>query len=323
MQDKYLDAIILERRRLTDRVSEFLIGAADGRALPLAEAGSHIELRFGGNESRFLRHYSIVGPLKDGADSEGFWRIAVQREPRSRGSAFIHANFQPGTRLCVSRPFNAFRLSRGKPHHLLVAGGIGITPVFAMARSLKARHESFSAAYLGAARSDMAYADEMEALCGDRLTLRETARQGVPDLRALLAVQPEGTQVYVCGPSGLIDALVAAGQALGWDPGRIRYEVFNAAHRPEDETFDVRLKGGAVVRVGAGTTILDALEAAGVETYADCRRGECGLCTTVVLGYDGDLDHRDHFFSDEDRSEGRQMTICCSRIAGRVLELDI
>ena len=323
MQDRYMDAVIVGRRPLTDRITELSIRAADGRPLPLAEAGSHIELRFGGEGGRFLRHYSIVGPLAADGDAEGFWRIAVQREDRSRGSAFIHANFTPGTHLRVSRPFNAFRLSRGKPHHLLVAGGIGITPILAMARSLYTRHESFSALYLGAQRGAMAYADEMEALCGPRLTLRQTATEGVPDLQALLAMQPEGTQVYVCGPSGLIEALVSAAAALDWVPGRIRYEIFNAAHQPGDQPFEVRLKNGTVVPVGAGTTILDALEGAGVETFADCRRGECGLCTTDVIGCDGELDHRDHFFTDADRAAGRQMTICCSRINGRVLELDL
>lgn len=323
MQDKYLDAVIVGRRNLTDRISEFLIGAADGRPLPPAEAGSHVELRFGGSEGRFLRHYSVVGALDAGAAPEPFWRIAVQREDRSRGSAFIHGNFEVGTRLRVSRALNAFRLIRNLPNHLLIAGGIGITPIFAMARSLGSRQETFSAVYIGQERGAMAYVGELESLCGGRLAVIETKRGGMPDLKALLAAQPEGTQVYVCGPSGMIQALVSAAEELCWDPARIRYEVFNAAHRPDDQCFEVRLKNGARVPVGAGITILDALEAAGVETYADCRRGECGLCIADVTGCDGALDHRDHFFSDEEHVAGGQMTICCSRIRGRVLELDL
>ena len=323
MQDKYLDAVIVGRRHLTDRISEFLIVAADGAALPLAEAGSHVEMRFGGAQGRFLRHYSVVGPLSPDLPPEPFWRIAVQREDRARGSAFIHDNLIVGSPVRVSRPLNAFRLSRHRPHQLLVAGGIGITPIFAMARSLLIRHEEFSAFYAGLDRTAMAYADELEALCGNRLTLHESRTAGLPNLDALLAAQPEGTQVYVCGPPAMIDALVAAGARLGWDPARIRFEVFNAAHRPEDSAFEVKLRDGATILVGAGTTILDALEAAGVETFADCRRGECGLCTTDVIGCDGALDHRDHFFSDADHEAGRQVTICCSRITGRVLELDI
>ncbi|AOR80818.1 ferredoxin [Sphingomonas sp. LH128] len=323
MQDKYLNAIVVGRRALTDRITEILIAAQDGRALPPAEAGSHIELRFGGEDGRFLRHYSVVGALTAGSAPEPFWRIAVQRENRARGSAFIHGNFVVGTHLRVSRPLNAFRLMRHRPKTLLIAGGIGITPIFAMARSLDARHENFSAVYVGLERATMAYVDELETLCGDRLSVVQTEYDGIPDLKALLAKQPEGAQVYVCGPGGMIEALVAAAAELGWAPDRIRYEVFNAAHSPEDEGFEVRLKDGMTIPIGAGMTILDALEARGVETYADCRRGECGLCTTAVIACDGELDHRDHFFSDEDKAEGRQMTICCSRIRGRVLELDI
>src|SRR4051812_40704344 len=110
MQSKYFDAVVLARRTLTDRIAEFQIAAADGQSLPLAEAGSHIELRFGGDDGRFLRHYSVVGPLGLQEGWEPFWRIAVQRENRSRGSAFIHDHFRAGTRLRISHPMNAFRL---------------------------------------------------------------------------------------------------------------------------------------------------------------------------------------------------------------------
>jgi ferredoxin-NADP reductase len=323
MQDKYLDAVVVGRRQLTERISEFLVGTSDGRVLPSAEAGGHIELRFGGASGHFLRHYSVVGALAVDSEAEPFWRIAVQRENRSRGSAFIHDNFVVGTRLRASRPLNAFRLIRNQPHHLLIAGGIGITPIFAMARSLVTRHETFSAVYVGHESGSMAYVDELKALCGARLEVVETDKTGLPDLKVLLAGQPENTQVYVCGPSALIDGLVNTAAGLGWAPARIRFEAFNAAHKPDDEGFEVRTRGGSTIQVGAGVTILDALEAAGVETYSDCRRGECGLCLTEIVGCDGVVDHRDHFFSDNEKAEGRRMTICCSRITGKILELNI
>ncbi len=321
MQDKYLDAVVLTRRTLTERITEFLIGAADGQALSLAEAGSHIELRFGGAGDRFLRHYSLIGPLTAGTVREPFWRIAVRREDRARGSHFIHRHLLPGTRLRVSRPINAFRLARRQPHTLLVAGGIGITPILAMARSLVTRQQAFSLLYVGVEKAQMAYVEELATMCGPSLTVAETSRQGVPDLKAVLAAQPADTTAYVCGPSGMIEDLIKAGAALNWVPERIRFEIFNTAHRPEDQPFEVRLKDGRIVRVGAGTTILDALEGAGVDTYADCRRGECGLCTTAVLSCDGALDHRDRICSGEDRAH--QMTICCSRITGHLLNLDL
>lgn len=322
MFNKYFAATVLVRRELTDRITEFCLGAADGSRLPLAEAGSHIELRFGGKDAPFLRHYSLVGPL-DVSSAEPFWRIAVQREPRARGSAYIHAQFKPGTRLLVSNPINAFRLARQQPHVLLVAGGIGVTPMLAMARSLRVRGAAFSMVYAGLEAGAMAYADTLRAICGDRLALHEAKQSGIPDLQALLAGQPAGTMAYICGPGVMIEALRAAAEALGWAKERVRFELFNAAHKPDDEAFEVRTRSGRAVKVGAGTTILDALEAAGVETFSDCRRGECGLCVTNVLGCEGKLDHRDRFFSAEEQAANTQLTICCSRAKGAGLTLDI
>jgi vanillate O-demethylase ferredoxin subunit len=323
MQDRYFDAVVLERRALTERIAELKIGAADGRALPLAEAGSHIELRFGGAGGHFLRHYSLVGPLTLDAHNETFWRIAVQRENRARGSAHIHANFRSGTQLKVSRPIGAFRLGRNVPHVLLIAGGIGITAILPMLRSLLIRKQSFSMRYVGAKREAMAYADDVLALGGERIQLHESSRDGRLDLDALLAAQPPGTVAYICGPGRLIDGLRAAARAQAWDENRIRFEVFNAAHRPEDTAFVVRLRSGRLVTVGAGTTILDALEAAGVDTLSDCRRGECGLCLVDVVDAHEGIDHRDSYLTPQEKAACTQLTICCSRARGELIELDV
>jgi ferredoxin-NADP reductase len=323
VQDKYSDAVVLERHSLTDRIAELKIGSADGRALPMAEAGSHIELRFGGAAGYFLRHYSVVGPLTPEDRIEPFWRIAVQREDRARGSAHIHANFRSGTHLKVSRPVGAFRLARNVPHALLIAGGIGITPILPMMRSLLIRKQSFSLLYAGVRREAMAYADDVLAMGGEHVRLHESSRDGTPDLDALLAFQPPGTVGYICGPGPMIDALRAVARARSWAENRIRFEVFNAAHRPEDTDFAVRLKTGRIVKVGAGTTILDALEAARVDTLSDCRRGECGLCLTDVLDPHDGIDHRDSYLTAEEKAAGTQLTICCSRTRGKLIDLDL
>jgi vanillate O-demethylase ferredoxin subunit len=289
----------------------------------MAESGSHIELHFGGGEQQLVRHYSIVGPLAIHNDPEPFWRIAVQREDRARGSAFIHDNFRAGTALTVSRPISAFRLSRHGAKTLLVAGGIGVTPMLAMARSLRMRKLDFAMFYAGQDRSAMAYVDELEDLCGDRLSVHESKPDGIPDLVSLLSGQPAETIAYVCGPTAMIEAVRVAAAALGWSRERVRFEVFNAAHRPDDGDFEVRLSTGRHVKVGAGTTILEALELAGVDTLSSCRRGECGLCITDVADCDGELDHRDRYFNDEEHRAGRQIAICCSRIIGRALALNV
>lgn len=323
MQEKYLDAVVLERHHLTDRILELKIGAADRRALPMAEAGSHIELRFGGAGGHFLRHYSVVGPLSLDERVEPFWRIAVQREDRARGSAYIHANFRSGARLRVSNPIGAFRLARNLPHVLLIAGGIGITPILPMMRSLLIRRQPFTMLYAGLNRDVMAYADDVLVMGGDHVRLHEASRDGNPDLDNLLAFQPPGTVAYICGPGPMIDALRAVASARSWAENRVRFEVFNAAHRPEDTDFAVRLKTGQIVEVGAGTTILDALEAARVDTLSDCRRGECGLCLTDVIDPHDGIDHRDSYLTEEEKAAGTQLTICCSRARGKLLDLDL
>jgi vanillate O-demethylase ferredoxin subunit len=147
-----------------------------------------------------------------------------------------------------------------------------------MMRSLQVRRQSFIMFYVGSRRASMPYADQVEAMGGQHARLHESALVGRPDFDELLAYQPPGTVIYICGPGRMIDAVVDIARAQGWAPNRIRFEVFNAAHKPEDTDFTVRLATSRTVHVGAGTTILDALEAAGVDTLSDCRRGECGLC---------------------------------------------
>jgi ferredoxin-NADP reductase len=323
VQDRFFDAVVLDRHALTDRIVELRLGPVDGRVLPMAEAGSHLELRFGGTTGRFLRHYSVVGPLSLDPEPESFWRIAVQREDRNRGSSHIHANVRHGSRLRTSQPVGSFRLGRNLPHVLLVAGGIGITAILPMLRSLVVRRQSFSMLYAGVRREAMAYADEVLAMGGEHVRLHESAQDGLPDLDALLAFQPPGTVAYVCGPGPMIDALRAVARGRCWAENRVRFEVFNAAHRPEDTDFAVRLRSGRTVGVGAGTTILDALEAAGVDTLSDCRRGECGLCLTDVLERHEGVDHRDSYLTAEEKASGTQLTICCSRAAGQLIDLDL
>ena len=323
MSARFTDAVILGRRDLTQRISKFTIGLADGTALPPARAGSHVELRFGGQNGRFLRHYSLVGPLSTTSAHEGFWRIAVQREDRRRGSDYIHRHLRPGSRLQISGEMSPFRMAQAEQNVLLVAGGIGITAMLPMLRSCVMRQVPVSMFYAGRSRAEMAFADEVEAIGGACVTLHdETALGHRPDLARLLAAQPPGTTAYVCGPAGLIQGLCDEAQRQGWAPGRVRYEVFNAAHRPDDGALTVRTASGRDVRVGAGTTILDALEMAGVDTLSDCRRGECGLCVTR-LKQATQIDHRDRYLTDPERAAMDQIAICCSRPTGSLIELEI
>jgi ferredoxin len=169
----------------------------------------------------------------------------------------------------------------------------------------------------------MPYADEVQAMAGDHVRLHESGGDGTLDLGLLLAFQPPGTVVYVCGPGRMIDALRGIARARSWTENRIRFEVFNAAHRPEGTDFSVRLRYGQTIPVGAGTTILDALEAAGVDTLSDCRRGECGLCLTDVVDAHDGIDHPGSCMTAEECAANTQLTICCSRAMGPLIDLDL
>lgn len=311
-------------RQLAPRVREYLLRSAAGQPLPSYEAGAHVAVRIRSKDRGLIvRHYSLVGGAGLEDDPRDVYRIAVQREDRGRGSAHIHATFEAGTELEVGAPLNDFPLGRRDKRVLLIAGGIGITPIFSMARSLTRRKCAFEVFYGGRTRAEMAYHDELAAMAGDRARFHYSDRQGPPKLLELLAAQPAGTVAYVCGPSGMIAAAHAAGKELGWDQGRVRSEMFGASVAPDAQPFVVHLaRSGMDVEVGPGVSILDALLERDVPVLWDCGRGECGLCPLPVVDADGDLEHHDRYLSDEERAAGDTMCICVSRTNGRRLVLD-
>nr|CDQ34078.1 Toluene-4-sulfonate monooxygenase system reductase subunit TsaB1 [Virgibacillus halodenitrificans] len=324
MPDKYKTAVVLERRELTEHISEITLGLADDSPLPASRAGAHVEIRFGGNDGRFLRHYSLIGPLDLTSTHEPFWRIAVQRENRRRGSDYIHRHFRAGTNVLISPALSPFRLTSDDGPALLIAGGIGITAILPMLRSCVMRRRDVHMLYVGRSREAMAYVEEAEALGGDAVTVHDaTALEGRPNLDALLAQQPTNTTAYVCGPPALIDGTRQAAQRLGWAPERVRHEIFNAAHKAEDHAVTVQTRSGTQIPVSPGHTLLEALEAAGAETFSDCRRGECGLCITPVSSVDTDIDHRDRFLTPDQKRSNRQIALCCSRPRSGSIALDI
>lgn len=319
-----IDVEVIGVRQLTPRVKEFLLRAADGAPLPEYTAGAHIALHtVSGEHGLIVRHYSLVGGQGMEDDPRNVYRIAVQREDHGRGSAHIHAAFAVGTRLQIGPPANNFPLARNDPHVLLIAGGIGITPIYSMARSLHRRRRSFSVFYAGRDAGQMAYRDELVSLCEGEARIHCSNERGHPDLLALLQEQPAGTVVYICGPARMIEAARHAAAELGWPEEQVRSEMFGAGITGRAAAFDVHLRRSNVtVKVGADTSILDALLAAKVPVLWDCRRGECGLCPLPVVCADGGIEHHDRYLSDEERASGESLCICVSRIRGDTLVLD-
>lgn len=327
MQSQLLDVIVSRIRQLTPRIKEYHLQSVDGRKLPRYAPGAHVELHtLSPVSGPIVRHYSLVGSEGLIDDPVNVYRIAVQREDRLRGSAHIHDTFDIGTKLRVSRPKNNFQLGLRDKQTLLIAGGIGITPIYSMMRSLVRRGRTFDMVYSGRSIELLAYAQEVSSLAGQAVTLHKSGADGAShlDLVALLERQSDDTTVYVCGPSSMIDAVHATAKGLGWDPARVRSESFGAGPSPDDQAFDVELRRtGTRVRIGRDTSVLDALTLAGLDLFSDCRRGECGLCAVPVADAKDGIDHRDKYLSDEEHQANSTMCICVSRARGESLVLDI
>ena len=306
-------AVLRATRDLAPDIRLFEIDPPPGTTPP--EPGAHVHVLVQIGERQDVRSYSTVGLVPD-----GLVRIAVKRLPDSRGGSEYMWRLQPGARLTMSQPGNRFALSRGRAEYLLVAGGIGITPLVGMASSLAQAGARVRLLYGVRAAADAAFAEELRARIGDRLELFA----GVPiDLPAEIARLAPGGELYVCGPIGMLEAAKRAWAAAGRPIADLRFETFGNSGRYAAEPFVVRIpRLGVEVEVPRNATLLEALERAGVETMYDCRRGECGLCALPILAVDGIVDHRDVFFSDAEKAGNARLCACVSRVAGGSVTLD-
>lgn len=321
-----LDVRVAAVRALTPRINEYLLVSLDGSPLPRYEPGAHIELHLQSNTlGRLVRHYSLIGGMGAQHDPSPYFRIAVQRESERGGSAHIHEFLKAGSELKISWPKNNFVLGRNAAHVLLIAGGIGITPIFSMLRSAVYRQQSFNFVYSGRTVESMAYLANVMALAGVHGSLHLSGEPPIDhlDLPMLLAAQPPGVSVYVCGPPGMVNATYAAAAAVGLAKAQVHSEQFGALRADTDRSFEVIFeRSGKVVTVGPDTSLLDAAEAAGLSLLSDCRRGECGLCPLPILSTDSAIEHRDRYLSDEEKAANKSLCLCVSRLQGGRLVLD-
>lgn len=310
------DARLVSTRDLTRDIRLFEIEPSGVFVPP--SPGSHVNVAVTIGERADMRSYSTVGPCRD-----GLYRIAVKRLPESRGGSAYMWTLAPGARMSVSTPGNHFELGRDRPGYLLLAGGIGITPIYTMALALAEAGAPFRLLYAVRTRDDLAFADDLAARIGNRLELFVDAEDRQVDLAAEIAGLVPGGEFYVCGPIGLLEAAKRAWSASGRPIDQLRFETFGNSGRYPTESFRVRIpRLGREIEVPANRTLLETLEAAGVDMISDCRRGECGLCALPILGAEGVVDHRDVFFSDEEKAENRKLCTCVSRVSGGTLTLD-
>ena len=302
-------------------ICTFELVSADGKPLPAFSAGSHVDVHL---PNGITRQYSLCN---DSAESHRYL-IGVLKDPATRGgSRAMHEVVKEGDLLQISPPKNHFALTHGASRSLLLAGGIGITPILCMAERLAVVGAEFDMHYCSRSRERMAFHDR---ICSSAFAAKvefhfdDGAPQQKLDLQALLATLLAGTHLYVCGPKGFMDAVLNTARAAGWPEEQLHYEFFSAevVRSDNDGSFEVKLaSSGKVVRVQKDRTVIEALAAAGVEVPISCEQGVCGTCLTRVL--EGTPDHRDVFQTAEEQAKNDQFTPCCSRSKSAMLVLDI
>jgi ferredoxin-NADP reductase len=285
------------------------------RPSPSAPPGSHVDVRIHVDGRSDVRSYSVVGTGERGTELV----LGVQLAAQSRGgSAYLHS-LRPGAALQVTAPLQDFPLQYGRPEYVLLAGGIGVTALVAMAADLRRRGADYRVVHVARSRGRLAFADELQREHGDRLSVHLDDEHGRFDVQGLVDGLGPDAELYLCGPIPLLDAAKRAWAHAGRPRSRLRFESFGSSGSYAPEAFRVVVpRLGVEAVVPPDGTLLDALERCGAEVMYDCRRGECGLCTVQVLGLEGVLDHRDVFLSDEQHAEGGRMQACVSRaVSGR------
>lgn len=290
--------------------------AADGGALPAFTAGAHVDVHLPGG---LIRQYSLSN---DPAESHRYV-LGVLLETQSRGGSRAVHELVPGQTLQIGTPKNHFPLAAQARRSLLIAGGIGITPILAMARELASEGAAFEFHYAASSAERMAFRADIEASDWAEVVQFHVGHERL-DVKQLLAAQTGDVHVYVCGPKRLIDAVTDAAQGLGWAAERVHREFFAGAEAPasvQDRAFEIELRSGRVITVAADQTAAQALIAAGVPLLTSCEQGVCGTCLTRVIA--GHPEHRDLYLTPDEQAANDQFLPCCSRALSDRLLLDL
>lgn len=314
-----LRVTVLARHSEAQDIVGLELGDAGGAPLPPFSAGAHIDVQV---RPGLTRQYSLCN-----APSERHrYLIAVLRDPRSRGgSSAIHDSVQVGDSLQISAPRNHFPLVPAE-RYLLFAGGIGVTPILCMAERLAQLGATFTMHYCTRSPERTAFRERIarSGFAGQvRFHVDAGPVEAKLDIDATLRAATPDTHLYVCGPAGFIEAVTGAAGRQGWAGERIHVEHFGAAPAPGGGAapFVVKIAStGQVCNVGPGQSVTRVLEEQGIVIPVSCEQGVCGTCVTRVL--QGVIEHRDQYFTDEERALNEQFTPCCSRGQG-MLVLDL
>jgi vanillate O-demethylase ferredoxin subunit len=306
-------ATVIATRDVAPRIREILI-RPDQFSSATFPVGSHIKVGVSIDGRPDVRSYSLVGE----ASSDGY-RIAVRLAEDSRGGSRYMWSLREGARLNVTAPASLFAIDWQRRNYCLVAGGIGITPLFGAAQALQRREACFMLHYAVRSRRDAAYLDDLEALLGNRLRVYAGNEGERIDLAATFSKMSPQAVALFCGPMRMLEAARGAWAACGRAPTDFSYETFGSSGSFAAEPFRVRVKDtGAELVIPRDRSMLDVLCEAGHDLISDCKRGECGVCAVDVVDVDGRIDHRDVFFSDAQKRENQKICPCVSRAQGLV-----
>ncbi|MCM2563165.1 PDR/VanB family oxidoreductase [Lutimaribacter sp. EGI FJ00015] len=308
---------VVKKRALTDRITEFTLADPQGQALPGWTAGAHIRVDVADGD----RAYSLIA-WDDARDAPKHYTIAVQREDGGAGGSRHMHGLAEGGEVQAFAPKCDFPVIPGEPA-VLLAGGIGITPMISMAAALKAQGVEATLHYTGRSRGAMAYCDDLLDLMGDAVHIHCDDEASALDLDRVVDSLGD-RHLYICGPKGLMDATRSRAEAAGIPIDRVHVELFDngSAGRDDDAAFEVELAStGEVFTIPPGKSIIEVLEEGGHDLIYDCQRGDCGICQAEVIS--GEPDHRDVVLSDAEKSGGKLMQICVSRAKSARLVLDL
>lgn len=314
-----LKVVVSRKTRECESIVSFELRHPEGGLLPAFTAGSHIDIHL---TDKLIRQYSLLNDPRE----DDRYVIGVLREVAGRGgSNYLHAEVQEGDIVTISAPRNAFPLTESATHSLLLAGGIGVTPLLAMAERLTHLGAPFEMHYCARTRARAAFLDRIAARpYADRVQLHfdDEAADQLLDIPALLSRYEPGMHLYVCGPQGFMEAVLSEARKH-WPEEAVHREYFSPAPQTNsgnERAFKVKIAStGEIIDVGADESIATALERHGIHLTLSCEQGICGTCITGVL--EGIPDHRDDVLTEEEHAANDMMTPCCSRSKSDLLVL--
>lgn len=319
MIEELLDVVVRKRELQGDGVVVLDLTRRDGSLLPVFDAGAHVDIHIAPG---LVRQYSLCSNPAD----LSVYRLGVLKDPASRGgSVGVHNTLLEGSEVQISAPRNLFPLAGEARRSILLGGGIGVTPMIAMAYALHDRGETFELHYCGRERCRSAFIEELANAPFAANVFTHFDDEGAEqklDLAKVLGKGEVGVHMYTCGPGGFMDWVIQGACRQDYSEEHIHKEYFQVEVDTSGDSFEVvAARSGKTVQVAEGQTILDALAQVGIKIEISCEQGVCGTCLCDVL--EGEPDHRDVYLTDDEKAGNDQILVCCSRAKSKKLVLDI